>query len=59
LNYPEDIQQVYALMDQDVDAMKDLMLEEKFNLKVRLVAKLRDALLKGFIASGFPKVSVK
>lgn len=44
-------------MDQDVNAMKDLMIEEKFDLKVRLVAKLRDALLKGFIASGFPKVS--
>jgi hypothetical protein len=45
-------------MDQDVDAMKGLLLEEKFNLKVRLVAKVRDALLKGFIAGGFPKVSI-
>ncbi|KAI8340876.1 AhpD-like protein [Chlamydoabsidia padenii] len=55
LNHPEDIHQVYKLIDQDVDAMNNLSPKEKNDLKVKVVAKLRDAILKGFIAGGFPK----
>ncbi|CAO3580945.1 unnamed protein product [Absidia cylindrospora] len=55
LNHPEDIQQVVTLIDQDVEGMKSLTTDEKLVLKVQVVAKLRDAILKGFIAGGFPK----
>lgn len=59
LNHPEDIQQLVALIEQDLEDMKNLTAEEKLILKVRVVAKLRDAILKGFIAGGFPKVKQK
>ncbi|KAI8099341.1 AhpD-like protein [Halteromyces radiatus] len=55
LNHPEDIQQLYALINLDIDTMETLSSDEKLNLKTKVVAKLRDAILKGFIAGGFPK----
>ncbi|KAI9308727.1 hypothetical protein BJ944DRAFT_259712 [Cunninghamella echinulata] len=55
LNQPQDIKYVYSFIQNDIQSFKNLSIEQKIDLEVKIVMKLRDAILKGFIATGFPK----
>lgn len=59
LNQPQDIKYVYSFIQNDIQSFKNLSIEQKIDLEVKIVMKLRDAILKGFIATGFPKVKEK
>ncbi|KAI8140806.1 hypothetical protein BJV82DRAFT_621146 [Fennellomyces sp. T-0311] len=55
LNRPEDIAPVYALVEQSIDELPKLSSSEKEAAKVNAVLRMREGILKSFIASGFPK----
>ncbi|ORY97547.1 hypothetical protein BCR43DRAFT_513940 [Syncephalastrum racemosum] len=55
LNHPEDIPHLYTMVEQSIDAQA-VKQTEKDQQKVQAVLRLRDGILKSFIASGFPKV---
>ncbi|KAI9489554.1 hypothetical protein BDB00DRAFT_607840 [Zychaea mexicana] len=55
LNHPEDIEPVYALVEQSIDESVKLSQSEKEEAKIHAVLRLREGILKSFIASGFPK----
>lgn len=59
VNRPEDIQHVYAIIDHRVDSIPNLARVEKNKLLANIVLKLREAILKSYIATGFPKVKYK
>lgn len=55
LNHPEDIEELYAYLEKTInDSSMDSA--EKEPAKVNAVMRLREGLLKSFIAAGFPKV---
>ncbi|CAO3647144.1 unnamed protein product [Cunninghamella blakesleeana] len=55
LNQPQDIKYVYHYIKKDIQSFENLSDEQKNDLEAKIVMKLRDAILKGFIAGGFPK----
>lgn len=55
LNHPEDIPHLYTVVEQSIDA-QTVQQADKDEQKVQAVLRLRDGILKSFIASGFPKV---
>ncbi|KAI9312437.1 hypothetical protein BX666DRAFT_2031171 [Dichotomocladium elegans] len=54
LNHPEDIAHVYKLVEKEINDSK-IGKAEKEAAKVNAVMRLRDGILKSFIAHGFPK----
>jgi hypothetical protein len=57
VNRPEDIQQVYDRISNRVDSLGNLSRPEKNQVLASIVLKLREAILKSYIATGFPKVT--
>jgi hypothetical protein len=57
LNKSVSFKPVYNLLSDDVDRLTGLSAEEKDPFKAKLVLKQRDAILKGLVAYGCPKVS--
>lgn len=57
LNKYASLKQVYDLLSDDIDRLSGLSTEEKAPFKAKLVLKQRDAILKGLVAYGCPKVS--
>ncbi|KAI7856756.1 hypothetical protein BDC45DRAFT_566827 [Circinella umbellata] len=55
LNHPEDVEPVYKLVEQTIDESSKLNTNEKEDAKVKAVLRMREGILKSFIASGFPK----
>ncbi|KAI9266454.1 hypothetical protein BDA99DRAFT_505687 [Phascolomyces articulosus] len=55
LNHPEDVEPVYKLVEQTIDESSKLSASEKEDAKVKAVLRMREGILKSFIASGFPK----
>ena len=56
LNHPEDIAVVYRLVERDIEKF-GLKKDEELALKVQATLKLREGILKGYVAAGFPRVS--
>ncbi|KAF7729751.1 hypothetical protein EC973_003829 [Apophysomyces ossiformis] len=54
LNFPQDIPHVYRLVEESIDTSSESE-EQKLLDKVQVTMRLREGLLKTFIASGFPK----
>ncbi|ORX54967.1 hypothetical protein DM01DRAFT_1304536 [Hesseltinella vesiculosa] len=54
LNHPEDISLVYQIVVQDIERLS-LSKDMTQDLTVKVTMKLRDSILKGYVASGFPK----
>lgn len=56
VNRPEEIQHVYAIIENRVGLIPNLSQLERNKLLASIVLKLREAILKSYIATGFPKV---
>lgn len=56
VNRPEEIQHVYAIIENRVNVIPNLSQLERNKLLANIVLKLREAILKSYIATGFPKV---
>lgn len=57
VNKPQDIQQWYNIILEKIEQLEHKTKQEKDNLNVQVVLRLREAILKSFIIVGFPKVS--
>lgn len=57
VNRPEDVQQVYHIIADRIEAIEKHSKAEKNKLLASIVLKLREAILKSYIIIGFPKVS--
>lgn len=55
LNHPEDVAHVYHFVEKEIDGM-NISATEKEQAKIKAVMRLRDGILKSYIAHGFPKV---
>ncbi|KAJ8658102.1 hypothetical protein O0I10_006109 [Lichtheimia ornata] len=54
LNHPEDVAHVYHFVEKEIDGM-NVSAKEKEEAKIKAVMRLRDGILKSYIAHGFPK----
>lgn len=56
VNRPEDVVYVYEEISNQVNSFGNLSGLEKNKLMASIVLKMREAILKSYIATGFPKV---
>lgn len=58
LNHPEDVGYIYQFVEKEIDGM-NVSATEKEEAKIKAVMRMRDGILKSYIAHGFPKVEMK